>query len=379
LVAAAGLLATVMITTLCPIHAHAATSDPALAQILQQLEGWRASFATIRVVWHEWCRKDILESHPELKPDFEPEGNYYVRRELAWADWGAFRMEMIVYDAAQPIYRSIEGTDGARPWSCVTKYGKGTDIQQWERLQFWKPDQQRPLAWNFVFSAVLGLWKTSGHWFNDDLARAQRVSLVGYEDLDGHRCAVVKMATEETSKQPSQPNAKDLYEDTYWLDVECGHVPRKCRMLGPAMGKQGLHHWFTWSASDIRNVDHRLWFPWQGVLLAGDMDPPDKFEWVVKEVTLNESLGRPFFQAVKPTPGTKVIDYVSMRSYRAGGRADVGQREPDPASSAAPAQAVRPVEAEPPSFRWRWLGLLSAMVLLAGLLLHWRQRRRQSS
>ncbi|MCI0540223.1 MAG: hypothetical protein L0Z50_33885 [Verrucomicrobiales bacterium] len=347
--------------SICPsLCADESAVEP--QEVLKQIQAWRKSFATIRIQWRSWHRKDFIDVNPGVDPDEALGRTDYSDYEFVWADWGAFREQLTVVKKGQAVFRTAMGTPGNRPWGADSKYGES--VERWDHIQFFRPIPDRPLKSNIGFDGITGLWNSSGSWFGDILAQSPNLVWSDYEELNGQRCLVVKVKNGDR-------------EDAYWLDPAEQFLPRQYRVSGPtprADGSSFVGHWNTWTVAEFQLLAGGIAFPARGNLLEGDRGPPG-FTWVIDRVVLNESLPRSFFEAPKPEQGTRVIDYDRGEAYVIAPR---NSGSPVPPPVAAEVDQNTKAVARPDSFPWSWLVVAAAVVLAGGIVLRWWQRRRET-
>ncbi|MBC8291143.1 MAG: hypothetical protein H8E37_12585 [Planctomycetes bacterium] len=339
---------------------------PSLENCIKGLRDWRSTWVTIRVNSHEWNLKDMAECNPDADPD-APD---YIEKhspthEFVWADWGALRFEIRTVMAGKEHYVTSLGTEGERPWGSQSKMG---DPGVLKLVQFYQPVQDRPLYSSLIVVPIHGLWfNQPGRWLDEELEK-NPWTVMGLEEVDGHRCVKVYWTDGRNSK-------------TVWLDPECRYLPRKLMKLGkpkpddtttkrefadPYTGEKEWAYLYTWKASRISEVDGIL-FPSRGTF--------DENDWEIDQLTVNEPLDRSFFAAPKGQPGvTGFIDYANGKTWKT----------PDPNRPATPSNEPQqtatdstgsPVEAVPEQSLWKWLGLAGAICLFAGAgVALWRRR-----
>lgn len=343
--------------SICPsLRADEPAVDP--QEALKQIQAWRKSFATIRIQWRSWHRKDFIDVNPGVDPDEALGRTDYSDYEFVWADWGAFREQLTVFKKGQAVFRDAMGTPGNRPWGADSKYGES--VERWDHIQFFRPIPDRPLKSNIGFDGITGLWNSSGEWFSDTLNKNGTLVFKGIEEVRGHRCLVAEF-TQDNGVQ------------TYWLDPNQQFLPQQYRVRWRSPEGE-LSPGYLWTASEFQMLENGMSFPRRGNLIEVRRGPPG-FEWVIDRVVLNESLPRSFFEAPKPQQGTRVTDYDRGEAYVIAPR-NAGSLVPPPVAAMVDLDAK--AVARPDSFPWSWLVVAAAVVLAGGVLLRWWQRSRET-
>ena len=318
---------------------------PRLETCIKKLRDWRSTWVTIRINSHEWNLKDMAKCNPDADPD-TPDyiEKHSPRHEFVWADWGALRFEIRTVMAGKEDYVTSLGSDGERPWGSQSEMGNPDVLKL---VQFYQPIQDRPLSVNWVIVPIRGLWfNQPGRWLDEELEK-NPWTVMGLEEVDGHRCVKVYWVTDRKSK-------------TVWLDPEQQFLPRKLLALGkphpsnnsrrefpdPHTGEKTWSRAYTWQASEISKVDGIL-FPSRGTF--------DENDWKIDHITVNEPLDRSFFAAPKGQPGvTGFIDYANGKTWKT---ADPNRSDEPPVAEETDVAPSGPlVEAVPEQSLWKWLG-----------------------
>ena len=357
---------------------NAAEALPSLETCIREIREWRSTWVTIRINAHEWNLKDMAECNPDADPD-APDyiQKHSPRWEFAWADWGAKRVEIRTVMNGKEHYVTSSGTNGEQPWGSNSAMGDPAILKL---VQLYHPVQGRPLYSASIVTPIHGLWfNQPGRWLDEELENNPPTvmdnpwTVLGWEEVDGHRCVRVYSTDGRNSK-------------TLWLDPEFRYLPRKRLKLGkpkpddtttkrefadPFTGKMEWAYLYTWHATRISRVDGVL-FPSRGTF--------DENDWEIDKITVNEPLTRSYFGPPEGQPGvTGFIDYPNGKTWKTPdpNRPSTAHSESDETSSSNPDEenAGPLVEAVPDQPLWNWLGLAGVLCLFAGLgVALWRRR-----
>ena len=351
---------------------------PSLETCIRELRDWRSSWVTIRIYAREWNLKDMAECNPDADPN-APDyiKKHSARWDFAWADWGAIRVEGRTVMSGKEYFVDALGTDGEQPWGSDSAMG---DPAVLKLVQLYHPVQDRPLYSASIVTPIHGVWfNQPGRWLDEELENNPPTvmdnpwTVLGWEEVDGHRCVKVYSTDGRNSK-------------TLWLDPEFRYLPRKRLKLGkpkpddtttkrefadPFTGKMEWAYLYTWHATRISRVDGVL-FPSRGTF--------DDSEWEIDHITVNEALTRSFFGPPRGQPGvTKFIDYPNGKTWKTADEnrpsAAADEREETPAPESEGNATGPLVEAVPEQPIWNWLWLAGVLCLFAGLAVAlWRRR-----
>lgn len=336
--------------------AHA--QDPTLPEIASELQAWRNSFATIKVVYHGWNRHDFEERFSEAKTLSTLDGHFYRKHTLIWTDTGGLRHEKEHYEQDRLVYRTVEGTDGKRPFRAAS--GRDEAAAKWANIELYVPSTAQGLS--IKFEALSFLWLSgSGQWLGDRLAQeSAQMVLERYEARDGVRCAVISHAT-------ANPSIRQYI----WLDAEHGFLPRLAEVdrskSDPRLGMS------RFKVDEFQRLENGRWFPKRGALKAAS-DPEPGNEWVVREVQLNREFSPRDLAPPEADVGTVIGDAVTGNVRRHGSPSDA-QNRPIVNSAGGQQSNNEGVSAAIPAKTWLYVTLLGigAMLVLGGV---WRQNRK---
>ncbi len=262
---------------------------PSLETCIHGLRKWRSTWKTIRII----CDESNSEEPPEgnSAPDDPVDTEIYSgRHEFAWADWGAMLYKLRFQRDGRDCYVTVFGSDGTHQWSTKTEMEKPDVIKM---VQVRQADSKHPLSCKYEISPLIGLWQSStGRWLDERMA-AEPWTVLGFEEVEGHRCVKVYWQRQRIS-------------NTVWLDPECRFLPRKFmelqkvdpsrtdvkrEYLDPRSGEMTWSHGETWIAHEIREIGGVL-FPCRGTDQTREVRT-----WAIGQVTVNEPLKRSFFEA----------------------------------------------------------------------------------
>ncbi len=337
--------------------------DPDLSKIAQALQSWRSSFVNLRVVF-EWWGRNWLKDPEAARP--LPEDRFF-REEWVWADVGAVRTEEWLYEEGRLKAHEVAGANGRTLRSFQAVYGENGDPSDFlSRLRVKRMLTSAPMSVRNVPPLTFLYAPVTCEWLGDRLLRRDprpgmgmgdarpklEVTLQGYEDIGGARCARVRI--------------QGVVSNVLWLDPARDFLVRRVRP-DPQQPDGG----YVFDVEEFQRVG-TTWFPKRGTLGRHGDKPGDWVHWLVTEVAFNLPLDAEFFEPPAPQIGT-VVSEPNGRVYRFGEKRPREARGAEIADQAKKNvfEAGQPVSAAPPLPRAIWWSRLlllgSTLLLLFGI------------
>lgn len=167
--------------------------DADLKEIAQTLNKWRRSFVTLHVTWERRNPEEVKMFAAEHAAA-GPLENVFIRSDWIWTDYGASRMENWNIAHGRAWHHYLWGCDGRRLEPFTADFtGDSPRAERPRNIQLRRMQSGKPASSLGITPLLFVYFSGSVQWL-DELLAEQKGTLERYENKDGVRCALVKLA-----------------------------------------------------------------------------------------------------------------------------------------------------------------------------------------